>query len=106
MKKRRGTFEAMLSTGARLFAKDVAATPRTPKPRASDYRQMGSQALAQAIARGADWIAQLILRHLQPPKVSVGAERGFTSNAKVSRDSADPGLRCDASADEPSIKIC
>jgi Rod binding domain-containing protein len=40
---------------------------------ASDYRQMGSQALAQAIAaRGGIGIAQLILRHLQPPKVSGG----------------------------------
>jgi Rod binding domain-containing protein len=40
---------------------------------ADDYRQMGSQALAQAIAdRGGIGIAQLILHHLQPPKVSPG----------------------------------
>ncbi len=40
---------------------------------ASDYRQMGSQALAQAIAdRGGIGIARLVLRHLQPPKVSGG----------------------------------
>ena len=38
---------------------------------AADYRQMGTQALAQAIAaRGGIGIAQLILHHLQPPKVS------------------------------------
>jgi peptidoglycan hydrolase FlgJ len=38
---------------------------------AADYRQMGTQALAQAIAaRGGIGIAQLILQHLQPPKVS------------------------------------
>ncbi|MFZ0798284.1 MAG: hypothetical protein WCA13_06975 [Terriglobales bacterium] len=42
-------------------------------PGASDYRQMGSQALAQAIAaRGGIGIGRLILRHLQPPKVSGG----------------------------------
>jgi Rod binding domain-containing protein len=41
-------------------------------PGASDYRQMGTQALAQAIAdRGGLGIAQMILRHLQAPKVSV-----------------------------------
>ena len=40
---------------------------------ASDYRQMGTQALAQAIAaRGGIGIAQLVLHHLQPPKVSGG----------------------------------
>jgi len=37
---------------------------------AKDYRQMGTQALAQAIAaRGGIGIATLILRHLEPPKV-------------------------------------
>jgi Rod binding domain-containing protein len=42
-------------------------------PGASDYRQMGTQALSQAIAaRGGLGIAQLVLRHLQPPKVSGG----------------------------------
>jgi Rod binding domain-containing protein len=41
---------------------------------AADYRQMGTQALAQAIAaRGGIGIAQLILHHLQPPKVSDGS---------------------------------
>jgi Rod binding domain-containing protein len=42
-------------------------------PGASDYRLMGTEALAQSIAaRGGIGIAQLILRHLQPPKVSGG----------------------------------
>ena len=42
-------------------------------PGASDYRLMGTEALAQSIAaRGGFGIAQLILRHLQPPKVSGG----------------------------------
>jgi Rod binding domain-containing protein len=41
---------------------------------ASDYRQMATAALAQAIAaRGGIGIAQLILRHLQPPKASGGS---------------------------------
>jgi Rod binding domain-containing protein len=39
----------------------------------SDYRQMATAALAQAIAaRGGIGIAQLILRHFEPPKVSGG----------------------------------
>jgi len=42
-------------------------------PGASDYRLMGTEALAQSIAaRGGIGIGQLILRHLQPPKVSGG----------------------------------
>jgi len=41
---------------------------------ASDYRQMATAALAQAIAaRGGIGIAQLILRHLEPPKASGGS---------------------------------
>ena len=40
-------------------------------PGASDYRLKGTEALAQSIAaRGGIGIAQLIQRHLQPPKVS------------------------------------
>ena len=40
----------------------------------SDYRQMATAALAQAIAaRGGIGIAQLILRHFDPPKVSGGS---------------------------------
>jgi Rod binding domain-containing protein len=47
-------------------------------PGASDYRLMATEALAQAIAaRGGIGIAQLILRHFEPPRVSVGAERGL-----------------------------
>ena len=47
-------------------------------PGASDYRQMAAAALAQAIAaRGGIGIAQLILRHFAPPKVSGGAEPRF-----------------------------
>lgn len=42
-------------------------------PGASDYRGMGTQALAQSIAaQGGIGIAELVLRHLQPPKVSGG----------------------------------
>ena len=69
-------FEALLLTPVldslqKTFAGDSGDSKTTG---ASDYRQMGSQALAQAIAaRGGIGIAQLVLRHLQPPKVS-GAE--------------------------------
>jgi Rod binding domain-containing protein len=43
-------------------------------PGASDYRQMATEALGQAIAaRGGIGIAQMILRHLQPPEVSGGS---------------------------------
>ena len=43
-------------------------------PGASDYRQMATAALAQAIAaRGGIGIAQLILRHLEPPKAPGGS---------------------------------
>jgi len=46
-------------------------------PGASDYRLMATQALAQSIsARGGIGIAQLILRHLQPLKVSGGSGTG------------------------------
>jgi Rod binding domain-containing protein len=72
-------FEAMLLTPVldslqKTFAgnSDDAKTPG-----ASDYRLMATEALAQSIAaRGGIGIAQLILRHLQPPKVSVEAEPG------------------------------
>ena len=68
-------FEALLLTPLldslqKTFAGD---SEDSKTPGASDYRQMGSQALAQAIAaRGGFGIAQLVLRHLQPPKVSGG----------------------------------
>lgn len=65
-------FEAMLL--APVFdslEKTFAGDDDGKTPGAGDYRQMGTQALAQAIAdRGGIGIAQLILRHLQPPKVS------------------------------------
>ena len=68
-------FEALLLTPVldalqKTFAGD---SEDSKTPGASDYRQMGSQALGQAIAaRGGIGIAQLVLRHLQPPKVSGG----------------------------------
>jgi Rod binding domain-containing protein len=68
-------FEALLLTPVldslqKTFAGDSEDAKTTG---ASDYRQMGSQALAQAIAdRGGIGIARLVLRHLQPPKVSDG----------------------------------
>ncbi len=46
-------------------------------PGATDYRLMATQALAQSIsARGGIGIAELILRHLPPPKVSGGGGTG------------------------------
>jgi Rod binding domain-containing protein len=69
-------FEAMLLTPVldalqKTFAGD-AEDAKTPG--ASDYRLMATQALAQSIAaRGGIGIAQLVLRHLQPPKVSGGS---------------------------------
>ncbi|MGB6386300.1 MAG: hypothetical protein WBE45_08740 [Terriglobales bacterium] len=79
-------FESMLLTPVfdalqKTFAGDSEDDKTTG---ASDYRQMGSQALAQAIAaRGGIGIAKLILHHLQPhhlqapklqaPKVSGGS---------------------------------
>jgi Rod binding domain-containing protein len=79
-------FESMLLTPVfdalqKTFADDSKDDKTTG---ASDYRQMGSQALAQAIAaRGGIGIAKLILRHLEPhhlqppdlqaPKVSGGS---------------------------------
>jgi Rod binding domain-containing protein len=68
-------FEALLLTPVldslqKTFAGD-SGDAKTPG--ASDYRALGTQALAQAIAaRGGIGIAQLIFRHLQPPKVSSG----------------------------------
>ena len=68
-------FEAMLLTPVldslqKTFADD---SEDAKMPGASDYRLMATQALAQSIAaRGGIGIGQLILRHLQPPKVSGG----------------------------------
>jgi len=69
-------FEAMLLTPVLdALQKTFAGDSEDSKiPGASDYRAIGTQALAQAIAaRGGIGIAQLILRHLQPPKVSGGS---------------------------------
>ena len=68
-------FEAMLLTPVldslqKTFAGD---SEDAKTPGASDYRLMATEALAQSIAaRGGIGIGQLILRHLQPPKVSGG----------------------------------
>jgi len=68
-------FEAMLLTPVldslqKTFAGD---SEDAKTPGASDYRLMATEALAQSLAaRGGIGIGQLILRHLQPPKVSGG----------------------------------
>jgi Rod binding domain-containing protein len=68
-------FEAMLL--APVFdslQKTFAGDDDQKTPGADDYRQMGTQALAKAIAeRGGIGIAQMILRHLQAPRVSGGS---------------------------------
>jgi len=69
-------FEAMLLTPVldalqKTFAGD---SEDSKMPGASDYRLMATQALAQSMAaRGGIGIARLILRHLEPPKVSGGS---------------------------------
>ncbi|MFY9644163.1 MAG: hypothetical protein WAK29_03240 [Terriglobales bacterium] len=65
-------FEALLLTPVlESLQKAFAGEEDAKSPGASDYRQMGSQALAQAIAdRGGIGIARLVLWHLQTPKVS------------------------------------
>jgi Rod binding domain-containing protein len=69
-------FEALLLTPVLdSLQKTFAGDSKDAKtPGASDYRLMATQALAQSIAaaRGGIGIAQLILRHLQPPKVAGG----------------------------------
>ncbi len=85
-------FEAMLL--APVFdslQKTFAGDDDRKTPGSDDYRQMGTQALAQAIAeRGGIGIAQLVLRHLQPPKVSDGrVNGGVAAAAKVFENSAD-----------------
>lgn len=67
-------FEAMLLTPVlESLQKTFSGDAESKIPGASDYSAMGTQALAQAIAaRGGIGIAQLILRHLPPPKVSGG----------------------------------
>lgn len=66
-------FEAILLTPVLdSLQKTFGGDPEEVKtPGASDYRHMATQALTQAIAeRGGIGIAQMILRHLQPPKIS------------------------------------
>jgi len=68
-------FEALLLTPVLdALQKTFAGDSKDAKtPGASDYRLMATQALAQSIAAGGGiGIAQLVLRHLQPPKVSDG----------------------------------
>jgi Rod binding domain-containing protein len=67
-------FEAMLLTPVlESLQKTFSGDKDRKTPGASDYRALGAQALAQAIAaRGGIGIAQLVLRHLPPPKVSDG----------------------------------
>jgi Rod binding domain-containing protein len=69
-------FEALLLTPVLDALQKTFSGPAedASTPGASDYRLMGTQALAQAIAaRGGIGIAQLILRHLQPPKATSGS---------------------------------
>ena len=68
-------FEALLLTPVldSLQKTFTGTSEETKTPGADDYRLMGSQALAQAIAaRGGIGIAQMVLRHLQLLKVSGG----------------------------------
>lgn len=68
-------FEALLLTPVLdALQKTFAGVSEDAKtPGASDYRRMGTEALAQSMAaRGGIGIAQLVLRHLPPPKVSGG----------------------------------
>jgi Rod binding domain-containing protein len=69
-------FEAMLLTPVLDSLQETfGGNSEAPKiPGASDYRQMATEALGQAIAaRGGIGIAQMILRHLQAPEVSGGS---------------------------------
>jgi Rod binding domain-containing protein len=64
-------FEAILLTSLMdSLQKTFSGAAEDSTPGASDYRLMGTQALAAAIAdRGGIGIARLILSHLQTPKV-------------------------------------
>jgi Rod binding domain-containing protein len=63
-------FEAILLTSLMdSLQKTFSGVAEDPTPGASDYRLMGTQALASAIAeRGGIGIARLILSHLQTRK--------------------------------------
>jgi Rod binding domain-containing protein len=72
-------FEAMLLTPLLdSLQKTFAGTSEdATTPGANDYRLMASGALAQSIAaRGGIGIAQLVLDHLRPPKVTGGSGTG------------------------------
>jgi Rod binding domain-containing protein len=77
-KKAARDFEAMLLTPVLdSLQKTFSGDPEDATPGASDYRLMGTQALASVIAeRGGIGIARLILSHLQTPKVPARAEPG------------------------------
>jgi len=64
-------------------------------PGASDYRLMGTQALASAIAeRGGIGIARLIQSHLQPPKgLGEGLNGGVSERSKVFSNLVDENTR-------------
>jgi hypothetical protein len=70
-------FESVLLTS--LFdslQKSFAFDSQDETPGASDYRMMGTQALAKAVADGGGiGIGRLILRHLRAPTVQMEAER-------------------------------
>jgi Rod binding domain-containing protein len=63
-------FEAMLLTPVLDSLQKTFSGDLEDAPGASDYRLMGTQALASAMAeRGGIGIARLVLSHLQTPKV-------------------------------------
>jgi len=63
-------FEAILLTSLLDSLQKTFSSVEDSTPGASDYRLMGTQALASAIAeRGGIGIARLILGHLPAPKV-------------------------------------
>jgi Rod binding domain-containing protein len=87
-------FESMLLTS--LFdslQKSFAFDAKDDTAGASDYRQMGTRALAEAISeRGGIGIARLILSHLQAPDGPKGSGKsgtGVPPPSKVSGDGAD-----------------
>jgi Rod binding domain-containing protein len=67
-------FEALLLTPVlESLQKTFSGSESDQTPGAADYHLMATQALAQSMAaRGGIGIGELILRHLQPPKVSGG----------------------------------
>lgn len=75
-KKAAVDFEAILLTS--LFdslQRSFSFDPQDLAPGASDYRSMGTQALAHAVSEGGGiGIARLILCHLHPPKEDMDSE--------------------------------